>query len=360
MTSERLRRLLERELPRLHIAGQRGLVERFVTLEHGCEFERMESYVESCRELLPAARAAGAEWLAAVLRYLVGRTLAYPLDRPKAALPDLVELVAELAAGSQRGGILAALAELELLRAFHKIDAPGYRETLIAGIGTLWPRLSEDVGPCTELLDIHWRTGFWCRDPALMRAARRLAERQPKILRFSASYWHARELALEGKHADAVALLGGLLEDDRELRASGDHWRLYLAVELAHEEASLGSAESAAAAERRLDAVMVELGRVRDPMLLWDVARARAATARARSDVASEVAALAAGLDVVAGLGTDRVEASLAVALGEVACIAGDPVAFARARDVVRAVLPQLRSSADLEARARQVPGLYS
>ncbi len=357
MTSATLREQLERELPRLHLLGERELVEAFLELDHGGDFARLESYLEGCRRVARQAQERGASWLAAVLRYFIGRTLAFPLDRPQEALPIVIELLAELQAGSQRGSTLAALVELELLRACHKIDAPGYRTALVAGGRALWPRLREDLGPCTELLDVLWRTGWWCRDVALMKETRRLAEALPRALRFSSCYWHARERGLEGAPEDAVALLEGLLADRSELDSAGDSWRHYLEVELARHEAWCGASASAS---KRLEGVRAELGPVRDPMLCWELASAEAAIARAGGDARRELAAWSAALAAVSGLGTERLEAEFALELGTLAAATGEHDALALARERLAERLPGLLSKADLEARARAVPGLYS
>ncbi|MBL8842779.1 MAG: hypothetical protein JNL90_14770 [Planctomycetes bacterium] len=357
MTSARLREQLERELPLLHVRGERELVAAFLELDHGGDFARLESYLDGCRRVARQATERGATWLAAVLRYFVGRTLAFPLDRPQEALPIVVELLAELQSGPQRGSVLAALVELELLRACHKSDAPGHRALLVAGGRELMPRLRDDLGPCTELLDVLWRTGWWCRDVALMKEARRMAEAHPQALRFSAGYWQARERSLEGAHADGVALLRGLLADREELDRAGDSWRHYLEVELARQEVVIGAATAAAA---RLARIGAEVGPVRDPMLAWERAIAAAALAAARGDVDGEVAQWGAALDAVEGLGTERLEAEFALALGEAAARAGREPPFARARARLAERLPVLLSRADLEARARALPGLYS
>lgn len=357
MTSARLREQLERELPLLHVRGERELVAAFLELDHGGDFARLESYLDGCRRVARQATERGASWLAAVLRYFVGRTLAFPLDRPQEALPLVVELLAELQSGPHRGSVLAALVELELLRACHKSDAPGHRALLVAGGRALWPRLRDDLGPCTELLDVLWRTGWWCRDVALMKETRRMAEALPQSLRFSACYWHARERVLEGAPADAVALLRGLLADREELDRAGDSWRHYLEVELARQEVACGELASAAA---RLAAVAAQAGPVRDPMLAWERAIAGAALAAARGDVDGELVQWGAALDAVEGLGTERIEGEFAVALAECAQRAGDVAAFARAQARLAERLPSLLSRADLEARARALPGLYS
>jgi len=356
MTSAGLRDLLQRELPRLAARGERELVDAFLALDHGAELARLESYVDGCRALAKRAEERGATWLSAVARYLAVRALAFPLDRPGEALPEVVPLLAELESGAQRGSLLAALVELELLRACHKIDAPGWREPLVAGVRALWPRLRGDLGPCTELLDVGWRTGWWCRDAELMRATRRLAESLPQSLRFSAGYWHARERALEGAPADAVALLEGLVADRVEMEGAGPAWRHYLEVELARNYVACGSLDAARAL---LDRVRAQRSPVRDPMLWWDLAIADAALAAAAGDAAGEVAAWSAALDAVAGLGTERLEAEFALALARAATRAGGrPDAFARARERWRALLPTLRSRADLEAEGRAVAGL--
>jgi len=356
MTSAGLRDQLQRELPRLHARGERELVDAFLALDHGAELARLEGYVDGCRALAKRAGERHAPWLAAVARYLAGRALAFPLDRPGDALPDVVALLAELEAGPQRGTLLSTLVELELLRAFHKIDAPGFREPLVAGVRALWPRLRGDLGPCTELLDVGWRTGWWCRDAAQMRATRRLAEALPQALRFSAGYWHARERALEGAPQDAVALLEGLLADRAEMEGAGPAWRHYLEVELARNEVACGTLDAARA---RLDRVRAQRSPVRDPMLWWDVAIADSALAAASGDVAGEVAAWSNALDAVARLGTERLEAEFALALADAATRAGGrPDAFARAQERWRAVLPTLRSRGDLEAKGRAIAGL--
>jgi hypothetical protein len=357
MTSARLREHVERELARLVALGRRDLALAFLALDHADEIPRLDGYLAACRELERRARDEGADELALLLRYFVGRTLAYPLDRPKEALPPLVDLVAELAAGPRRGGLLQRLAELELLRAWHKVDAPGHRDAIFAGAKALWPRLGDDLGPQTELLDVVSRTGWWCRDPELMREARRLAVGAAGALRFSASFWQARELALDGRPAEAAALLRGLLESKSELEAAGESWRHYLEVELAAIEAGLGEAAGAAA---RLDRVVAGIGSTRDPMLLWDVARARAAVARAKGDESGQLAAWSDALAVVDGLGTDRLECEFALELAAVATRRGDGAALAKARARLDATLPTLRSAADLRAAAAKIPGLCS
>lgn len=367
MTSARLREQLEHELPRLHARGEGLLVEAFLALDHGGESARIERYVEECRRLARDAAARGAEWLAAVLRYFAARSEAFTLDRPASAFPALVDLLAELESGARRGGMLSALVELELLRACHKIDAPGFRSTLVAGLRALWPRVQGDLGPCAELLDVMWRTGWWCRDAGLMAEARRLATSQPRTLRFSAGYWQARErsLAAPAGAAEAVALLDGLLADAAELEQAGAAWRHYLEVELARNEAEVGRLGPA---EERLARVASEWSPGPDPMLRWDHAIASAAVARARGAVHDELAAWTTALDVVAGLGTDRLEAEFALALGRLAVTAPPAALPAAVRDAARrraserlgALLPGLRSAADLAAAARALPGLCS
>ncbi len=357
MTSALLREEVERELLRLHLRGRSDVAREFLALDHGCGFPRLEGYLARCRELLRKARELSEEEFALLLRYLVGRTLAFPLDRPSEALADLVPLCAELAASARRGGVVHRLAELELLRAFHKIDAPGYRDSIVAGLRGLWPKLRDDLGPQTELLDVLWRTGYWCRDAEILREARRMAGEATKTLRFSASYWHARELALQRRHDEAVALLLGLLEAQDEVEDAGEGWRHYLTVELAANEAELGRPEEAG---QRLDRVVAELGNGRDPMLLWELARARAGVARAERDDARELTSWLEALDVVEGLGTDRLAGEFAVAAAEAAARCGDRAALARARAVLDATLPTLRSAADLREQAARVPGLYS
>jgi hypothetical protein len=357
VTSARLRRHVELELLKLQAGGRRDLVQAFLALDHGADLPRLEAYLEGCRELARRAQEEDARELALVLRYFLGRTLAYPLDRPQEAAALLVELAAELSNGPRRGGVVQSLTELELLRAFHKLDAPGYRREIVAGARELWPRLGDDLGPQTELLDVLWRTGYWCRDAALMREAHRLGAGAARTLRFSAGYWRARELWLERRHEEAIELLEDLLEARHSLEEAGEMWRHYLSVELAANEAEAGRP---AAALERLDRVATQLGRVRDPMLLWDLARARAAAARAGRDDAKETAAWSAALDVVEGLGTDRLAGEFALALAQAAARRGDGAALSRARAVLDVVLPRLRSAADLREPARAVPGLYS
>lgn len=375
MTSARLRDLLERELPRLHLRGDGELVQEFLALDHGGEFPHLPRYVEECRRVARVARDRGAEWLAAVLRYFAARTEAFALDRPGAAFPRLAELLAELATGPERRGTLAALVELELWRAAHKIDAPGFRAPLAAGLLALWPRLAGDLGPRTELLDVLWRTGYWCRDPALMAQARGLAAEEPRALRFSAGYWQARERTLapgpqatraqrQAAAREAAALLAGLLEDETELDRHGG-FGAYLEVELARNEADGGEPAAVAAAAARLARVAAGFSSVPDPMLHWDHALATAAVARARGDAAAEFAAQEAALAAVAGLGTDRLEAEFALTVAtaalspEVAATvpsARRAAAFAHARARLAALLPGLRSRADLAAAAAALP----
>ncbi|MSR45643.1 MAG: hypothetical protein EXS13_01010 [Planctomycetes bacterium] len=360
MTSARLRDLLQRELPRIHARGGGELVRAFLDLDHGGEFARLEAYVEGCKRVATEAALRDEGWLESVLRYFIGRTLAFPLDRAGAALPELVLLLAELQDGPHRGSTLSALVELELLRACHKIDAPGHRDTLVAGSRALWPRLQGDLGPSTELLDVVWRTGWWCREPALMGDARRLAATQSQSLRFSAGYWHARERSLEGEAEEAVALLEGLLDDEGALAAAGTSWTHYLEVELARNEVAVGRT---AAARSRLDRIAAELPPVQDPMLCWDHALACVDLARANADVGGEISAWSRALDVVAGLGTDRLEAEFALGLATAALRgegAAQSFAFARARERLAALLPTLRSGESLAAQARALPGLYS
>lgn len=357
MTSSRLRDQLARELPRLAARGERGLVEAFLGLDHGAAIGRLERYVEECRKLARNAAKRDARWLATLLDYLVGRTLAFPLDRPRDALPGLVELLAELELGPERGGLLPALVELEVWRACHKIDAPGHLAQLVPGLRALWPRLRGDVGPCAELLDVVWRTGWWCRDRAVMAEARALARELPATLRFSSGYWLARERMLEGAAEEASGLLEAALADREEMQAAGESWQLYLEVEAGRAAARAGDA---AAARARLAAVRARLPRARDPMLWWELASGEAEACAAARDTQGEAAAWQAALDVVEGLGTERLEAEFALALARAADAAGDREAFARARALLSERLPRLASRADLEREARRIPGLCS
>ena len=350
MTSARLRRWVERELASLYVGGHAGLVRQFMSLDSDVDFPQLPRYVDGLRAVAAEAQRLGLREFAAFLRYLAGRTLVFPLDRPKDALGDLAELCAELASGPIRGGVLQALAEVELLRAYHKIDAPGWREEIVAGVRSLFPQFVDDDGPASELLDILWRTGFWCGDAGLMREGARLAEGRAGLLRYNGPYWRARELALLGRHREAAELLRGMLASGRELDEHGRSWRYYLEIELAAAEAATGDVEGAAA---RVSRVRSELGDLRDPMLAWDLERGSAAIERARGDAPAEIAAWRRGLAVLAELGTDRLAAEYALAMGEAAQRAGDEEAIAAARLTLAVVLPRLRSRADLEPRAR-------
>jgi hypothetical protein len=80
--------------------------------------------------------------------------------------------------------------------------------------------------------------------------------------------------------------------------------------------------------------------------------------ARGRGDAPAEVAAWRRALAVVEELGTDRLAAEFALGLGEAARRAGDETATRDARRRLADVLPQLKSRAELEPRARAL-GLY-
>jgi hypothetical protein len=321
-----------------------------MALDADADFPQLPRYVDGLRAVLAEAQRASLREFPAFLRYLVGRTLVFPLDRSKGALGEIAELCADLATGPLRGGILQALAEVELLRAFHKIDAPGWRDEIVAGTRSLFPRLADDDGPASELLDIFWRTGYWCGDAELMREGSRLAEGRAGLLRYSGPYWQARELALRGRHADASVLLRGMLEAGRELEDHGRSWRHYLEIELAAAEVAAGDVATAFA---RLARVRSEVGGLHDPMLLWDLERVDAAVARCRGEPREEVAAWRRGLAVIEELGTDRLAAEFALAMGEAALRAGDVAAEQEAGRRLAIVLPTLRSRTELEPRAR-------
>jgi hypothetical protein len=350
MTSARLRRWVERELASLHVGGHAALVRRFMALEGDVDFPQLPRYVDGLRAVLADAQRAALREFSCFLHYLVGRTLTFPLDQPKAALGELAELCADLATGPLRGGILQALAEVELLRAFHKIDAPGWRPEIVAGVRSLFPRLADDDGPASELLDIFWRTGFWCGDAELMREGSRLAEGRAGLLRFSGPYWQARESALRGRHDEACALLRGMLDAGSDLEAHGPSWRHYIEVELAEAELKIGAVEGAAV---RLANARTAIAELRDPMLLWDLERVDASIARGRGDARGEIAAWRRAFAVIDELGTDRLAAEFALGMGEAATRCGDGEALQEARRRLGAVLPQLRSRAELEPRAR-------
>jgi hypothetical protein len=355
MTSARLRRWVERELASLYVSGHAGLVRQFMALDSDVDFPQLLRYVDGLRAVAAEAQRASLREFSALVRYLVGRTLAFPLDRPKDAVGDLAELCAELASGPIRGGVLQALAEVELLRAFHKIDAPGWRREIVEGVRSLFPQFADDDGPASELLDILSRTAWWCGDAGLMREGARLTEGRAGLLRYNGPYWQARELALRGRPREAIDLLLGILASTREVEEHGRSWRHYLEVELAAAEAAAGDAAGASALVTR---IRTDAGDVRDPMLAWDLERVEAAVARARDDAPAEVAAWRRALAVIEELGTDRLAAEFALALGEAALRAGDREATEEARRRLGAVLPQLKSRAELEPRARAL-GLY-
>jgi hypothetical protein len=352
VTSDRLRRWAERELAALFVAGHRERVRAFLALDGDVDFSRLPHYVDALRRMAADASRASLHPFDEFLRYLAARTLAFPLDRPKAALPDLVQLCAELATGPWRGSILHSLADLELLRAFHKIDAPGWRTEIVAGVRSLFPKVAEDAGPASELLDVLWRTGYWCGDADLMREGTRLADGRTRLLQYTGSYWQARELGLRGARREAAALLRGMLEARAQLEEHGRSWCHYVEVELASQEAAIGEAEGAAA---RLAAVRRESGEVHDPMLAWDLERAAADVARVRGDAAAGVAAWRRALAVVGELGTDRLAAEFALALGEAAQRAGDRAALDEARGRLDRILPELRSAAELAPGAERL-----
>jgi len=352
VTSERLRRWAERELTALFAAGRRERVRAFLALDGEADFQRLPHYVDALRRMAADAGRAGLHPFQELLRYLAARTLTFPLDRPKAALPELAQLCADLATGPSRGSILHALADLELLRSFHKIDAPGWRAEIVAGVRTLFPKVAEDVGPASELLDVLWRTGYWCRDAELMREGTRLADGRTRLLQYTGCYWQARELSLRGDAREAAALLRGMLEARAELEEHGRSWRHYVAVELAAQEAALGESGSAT---KRLAEVRRDSGELHDPMLAWDLARAEADVARSRGDAPAEVAAWQRGLAVLEELGTDRLSAEFALALGEAAQRAGDAAGLDEARRRVERLLPELRSAAELAPRAARL-----
>ena len=352
MTSERLRRWAERELAVLFAAGHRDRVRAFLALDGDADFQRLPHYVDALRRMAADAGRAGLHPFEEFLRYLAARTLAFPLDRPKTALPELVQLCAELATGPARGSILHGLADLELLRAFHKVDAPGWRAEIVAGVRALFPKLADDAGPASELLDVFWRTGYWCRDADLMREGTRLADGRTRLLQYTGSYWQARELGLRGAPREAAALLRGMLDAPTQLEEHGRTWRHYVDVELAAQEAAFGETDGAA---KRLAGVRRESGALHDPMLAWDLERAAADVTRARGDAPSEVAAWRRGLAVLAELGTDRLSAEFALALGEAAQRAGDAAALDEARGRLERLLPELRSAAELAPRAARL-----
>ena len=352
MTSERLRRWVERELAALYVAGHRERVRAFLALDGDADFQRLPHYVDALRRLAADAARDGLHPFHEFLRYLAARTLAFPLDRPKAALPELAQLCADLATGPARGSILHALADLELLRAFHKIDAPGWRSEIVAGVRALFPKVAEDAGPASELLDVLWRTGYWCRDPDLMREGTRLAGGRTRLLQYTGSYWQAREFGLRGGARDAAALLRGMLDAPAQLEEHGRSWRHYVAVELATQQMALGEVDGAAAL---LAGVRRESGELHDPMLAWDLERAEAAVARGRGDAAAEVAAWRRALDVLEELGTDRLSAEFALALGEAARRAGDGAALDEARGRLERLLPELRSAPELAPEAARL-----
>jgi hypothetical protein len=380
VTSERLRLLLERELSRLHAHGERRLVEEFLALDHGAEIPRLPRYVEECRRVARLAEERTAHWIGSVLRYLAARAEAFALDRPGAAFQPLVTLLVELESGAERRQTLAQLVELELWRAAHKIDAPGYRESIEAGLVALWPRLVGDLGPRTELLDVLWRTGYWCRDAAMMARTRALAAEEPRALRFTAGYWRARERALEaGPGAalrerqegarEAAELLVELIAEESARQGNGSAFADYVQVELARNEAESGDPAVIAAAAARLARVAAGWSEVPDPMLRWDHAVARAAVARARGDAAEEFRSWQAALRAVEGLGTARLEAEFALAVATCARAPATAAvvpamqraeAFAAARARLVALLPTLRSRADLEEAVHALPGLCS
>jgi hypothetical protein len=355
MTSARLRRWVERELASLYVSGHAGLVRQFMSLDSDVDFPQLPRYVDGLRAVAAEAQRASLHEFAGFVRYLVGRTLVFPLDRPKDALGDLVELCAELASGALRGGVLQALAEVELLRAFHKIDAPGWKGEIVAGVRSLFPQFVDDDGPASELLDILWRTAWWCGDAELMREGARLAEGRAGLLRYNGPYWQARELALRGRLVEAAELLRGMLASGRELEEHGRSWRHYLEIELAAAESANGDVDGAGV---RVARVRSELKDLRDPMLAWDLERVSAVVARGRGDAPAEVAAWRRALAVVEELGTDRLAAEFALGLGEAARRAGDETATRDARRRLADVLPQLKSRAELEPRARAL-GLY-
>jgi hypothetical protein len=183
-----------------------------------------------------------------------------------------------------------------------------------------------------------------------MRKGSRLAEGRAGLLRFSGPYWQARESALRGRHDEACALLRGMLDAGSDLEAHGPSWRHYIEVELAEAELKSGAVERAAV---RLANARTAIAELRDPMLLWDLERVDASIARGRGDARGEIAAWRRAFAVIDELGTDRLAAEFALGMGEAATRCSDGEALQEARRRLGAVLPQLRSRAELGPRAR-------
>jgi hypothetical protein len=350
MSSARLMEWMHAESLRLHQRGHSWLAAELVRLQSYNTFPLLEEYLSGLDVLRSRCREVEELHWAHLLRYLRARTLAFPLDRPGDAMDDLVRLNAQVLQGSLRGGTLQWLCQLELLRAYHKMDAPGYRDPLVSGLRELWPLFAGDPGPRVELLDVFWRTGFWCGDASLMREGLQLACSEGELTQGTWPYWEARALLLDKQPAAALERLQELLSQVVADPVGDGIWEMYVAVELAHAQGVLGDLDGALLRLTELEE-RAELSQ--DPMLLWDLARVQGLLFRRRGAPREEMAAWQQGCDVLRGLGLDRLRAEFALNLGEAGRQAQDSSAVARAGQELRDVWPRLRSRGDLEERAR-------
>ena len=350
MTSQRLMEWLRDRAAGIRDRGNDHLLGEWMGLESQQVSGRVEQYFLGVDELRRRARELGETEFAQFVTYLVGRSQAFALDRPEASLDPLVDVMGELRRAGAPRGILGTLCELELLRAYHKIDAPGFRDSLLPGLDDLWGRLRGDVVPRLELLDVWWRTGYWCRDDQVMVEGLRRASEEPAALVGSWPYWEARRLWLAGESEEAIPMLELLLHDLRKGQRPDALWRLYVEVELGLQEATLGRNEAAGG---RWTRVVGESKVHPDPMLHWNLARFGAAYHRALGDGAGELAAWRRGLEVIEQLGLNRLRCEFALSLAEAGREAGDEEAVAEGRAVLEEVLPGLRSQAELEPRRR-------
>lgn len=337
---------LEGESQRLARHGKSSLVAEFVRLQPLNRFPHLEQFLAGLQELHQRCEARGEAAFGYLTRYFIGRTLGFPLDRPGAAIDGLMPLQVELMQSSLRGGILHRLVELELYRAYHKRDAPGHLDVLRRGLEQLWESFAGDPGPRLEILDIFWRTGFWCRRPEIMYDGLRLAQEEARLIAVTWPFWHGRALHLQGELAEAIQVLEDILRRADEALAD-DLWLHYVEVELASVEASLGQANLG---RSRLEKIEAPVASSADPMLQWDFHRVRARLHELDGRWAEAVAAWTAAVRVVRHHGLLRLQAEFALALRAAARQAGRGEDVARAQTYVGEVWGQLRSRDDLEA----------
>ncbi len=352
ISSELLWRWTMGEVLRLRRHGREDLLIPFGLLETQTGQSRAEDYLTGLDRLHEVCQETSEKRFGWVVRYLMGRTQAFALDQPSRALQHLIGLHAELGETELRGGPLQKGIELELYRAYHKIDAPGFRTSIAQGLRDLWQFYEKDLGPHVETLDIWWRTAFWCGDAEMMEEGLSLPSSDKELQHSSWTYWSACLALLQGRPEQAIEALQRLLDDAQQRPRQELVWTLYSDVLLLRAHVQNRNRKAAQQGLSRLESRACH---ETDPMLHWELARARAELQQLLENWTEEAAAWARGVEVVEGLGMTRLTLEYALNWGAAANRADDRDSHRDAGNVVARHWERLRSRGDLESQRAEV-----